>query len=306
MKLATYNDGSRDGQLVVVSRDLSQAHYATHIANTLQQVLDDWNFLSPQLQEVYDLLTMGRARNAFAFDPLRCMAPLPRSGQRLYAECLDAQNPRNLAMRWGPSGDLQSAHAQLDVVPYRSDTPEGSQAIGDVRSSAEIAVICSDIPRGCSAERALDGVRLLLLTNGCSLAHLQDTPPGSQNLPSACSPVATTLDELGEAWSHGRAHLHVQTTLNGRKLSKGDGKAMPLHFGQLIALAARNQALRTGCLISSGPLRNLDAPSGESNTATNQPLVVTPGNSLRIDMQGPDGKSLVGAITQEVTSRDAP
>ena len=43
MKLATYQDGSRDGQLVVVSRDLTQAHYATHIANRLQQVLDDWN-----------------------------------------------------------------------------------------------------------------------------------------------------------------------------------------------------------------------------------------------------------------------
>ncbi|MFZ9286361.1 MAG: fumarylacetoacetate hydrolase, partial [Burkholderiaceae bacterium] len=42
MKLATYKDGSRDGQLVVVSRDLSQAHYATGSADTLQQALDDW------------------------------------------------------------------------------------------------------------------------------------------------------------------------------------------------------------------------------------------------------------------------
>ena len=45
MKLATYKDGSRDGQLVVVSRDLASAHYATGIASRLQQVLDDWNFL---------------------------------------------------------------------------------------------------------------------------------------------------------------------------------------------------------------------------------------------------------------------
>ena len=49
MKLATYKDGSRDGQLVVVSRDLSTAHYATGIANKLQQALDDWGFISPQL-----------------------------------------------------------------------------------------------------------------------------------------------------------------------------------------------------------------------------------------------------------------
>ena len=54
MKLATYKDGSRDGQLVVVSRDLATAHYATGFANRMQQVLDDWNFQSPQLQAVRD------------------------------------------------------------------------------------------------------------------------------------------------------------------------------------------------------------------------------------------------------------
>ena len=81
MKLATYKDGSRDGQLVVVSRDLSQAVYASHIANRLQQVLDDWNYLSPQLQDLSDNLNNGRARHAFPFDPKQCMAPLPRAFQ---------------------------------------------------------------------------------------------------------------------------------------------------------------------------------------------------------------------------------
>ena len=81
MKLATYKDGSRGGQLVVVSRDLSNAHYATGIANTLQQVLDDWNFHSPQLQDLYDMLNSGKARHAFPFDPRQCMAPLPRAYQ---------------------------------------------------------------------------------------------------------------------------------------------------------------------------------------------------------------------------------
>ena len=81
MKLATYKDGSRDGQLVVVSRDLSTAHYATGIAARLQQVLDDWNFLSPQLQDLYETLNQGKARHAFPFDPAQCMAPLPRAYQ---------------------------------------------------------------------------------------------------------------------------------------------------------------------------------------------------------------------------------
>src|SRR5574337_722169 len=79
MKLATYKDGSRDGQLVVVSRDLGMAHYATGIAIRLQQALDDWNFIAPQLQELSDALNHGRARHPFAFDPAHCMAPLPRA-----------------------------------------------------------------------------------------------------------------------------------------------------------------------------------------------------------------------------------
>ena len=81
MKLATYKDGSRDGQLIVVSRDLTTAHYASGIASRLQQVLDDWNFLSPQLQNVYDTLNHDKPRHAFAFDPKQCMAPLPRAYQ---------------------------------------------------------------------------------------------------------------------------------------------------------------------------------------------------------------------------------
>ena len=81
MKLATLKDGSRDGQLVVVSRDLASAHFATGIATRLQQVLDDWNFLSPQLEDLSTTLNQGKARHAFAFDPRQCMAPLPRACQ---------------------------------------------------------------------------------------------------------------------------------------------------------------------------------------------------------------------------------
>ena len=81
MKLATYKDGSRDGHLVVVSRDLATAHYAPGTAAKLQQVLDDWNFMSPQLQDLYDTLNQGKARHAFPFDPKMCMAPLPRACQ---------------------------------------------------------------------------------------------------------------------------------------------------------------------------------------------------------------------------------
>jgi 2-keto-4-pentenoate hydratase/2-oxohepta-3-ene-1,7-dioic acid hydratase in catechol pathway len=47
----------------------------------MQQVLDDWNFISPQLEDLYATLNGGKARHAFAFDPRQCMAPLPRAYQ---------------------------------------------------------------------------------------------------------------------------------------------------------------------------------------------------------------------------------
>ena len=98
MKLATYKDGSRDGQLVVVSRDLTTAHYATGIADTLQQVLDDWNFLAPQLEDLYLTLNTGKARHAFPFDPKLCMAPLPRAYQ--WADASVYRNHARLIYQW--------------------------------------------------------------------------------------------------------------------------------------------------------------------------------------------------------------
>jgi hypothetical protein len=46
MKLATIKDGTRDGQLAVVSRDLKTAVLADGIAPTMQRALDDWRFIA--------------------------------------------------------------------------------------------------------------------------------------------------------------------------------------------------------------------------------------------------------------------
>ena len=137
MKLATYKDGSRDGQLVVVSRDLSTAHYATGIATKMQQVLDDWNFLAPQLEDLYTTLNQGKARHAFPFDPEQCMAPLPRAYQRLtgaaYAShaALLGDAEGSLAVHQSASDSLQGAHEHVLCA---------NESLG-VDFSAEIAII---------------------------------------------------------------------------------------------------------------------------------------------------------------------
>lgn len=296
MKLATYKDGSRDGQLVVVSRDLTQAHYASSIANRLQQVLDDWNYLSPQLQDLYDNLNAGRARHAFPFDPQQCMAPLPRAYQRLEGTAYAAS-------------ELQMVQAVSDDLSGPCDAIICFTAVG-VDFGAEIVAVTGDVPAGSPADRALDGIRLLMLAN---------TVTGGK-LSTAFSPVAVTLDELGEAWAKGRVHLPLQTTWNGRKVGLCDaGVDMDFHFGQLIAHACQTRNLRAGSLMGSGVVRNrgvekkgrTDWPKGYNHIADKRAMETAQngapstefmqlGDTVRIEMKGRDGHSLFGAIEQEL------
>jgi len=332
MKLATYRDGSRDGQLVVVSRDLSQAHYATGIASRLQQVLDDWSFLSPQLQDLYAALNHGRARHAFPFDPQQCMAPLPRAYQwadgsayinhvELVRKARGAEVPQSFytdpLMYQGGSDDFLGPCDPI-VMP--------SEAMG-IDFEAELAVVTGDVKMGATPEQALEGIRLVMLANDVSLRNLIPAELAKgfgffQSKPAtAFSPVAVTLDELGEAWQSGRVHLALQSSWNGRKVGLCDaGPEMTFHFGQLIAHAAKTRNLRAGAIVGSGTVSNqgverkdgrMDWPKGYSCIAEKrcietildgQPSTefMKFGDTIRIEMKGTDGRSLFGAIDQEV------
>lgn len=235
MKLATLNDGSRDGQLVVVSRDLCSAHYATGIADHLQQVLDDWNFMSPQLQDLSHTLNHGKARHAFPFDARLCMAPLPRAhllaqGEAFASSEVDAGSANlTCKLRLGYSDELFGASAPLTCA-------RNAQQLD---FEAALAVITGDVPQGASADQALDGVRLLLLANHVQLRAMPAHAVASSPM-TALSPVAVTPDELvfggDSAWVHGRLSLTLQCLVNGRKLGLCDvGQDMTWHFGELIS-----------------------------------------------------------------------
>lgn len=327
MKLATYEDGSRNGQLVVVSRDLSLAHYATGIADHLQQVLDDWNFMSPQLQDLSDTLNFGKARHAFEFDPRQCMAPLPRAYQRVGS----AAYARSLALV--PSAGITPSPTPESFEPLlyqgRSDDLLGacddmvcaSEALG-IDFEGEIAVMTGDIAQGATPAQALEGVRLVMLANGLCLRSLMATELARgwgalQSRPTtAFSPVAVTVDELvfgpDNAWQHGRLHLTLQTTWNGRQVGLCEaGPEMRYDFGQLLAHLAKTRAVRAGSILSSGPVSNQDASHGYSCIAEKRALETLQsgqpttefmkyGDTLRLEMRGRDGLSVFGAIEQEV------
>ncbi|MHB8951201.1 MAG: fumarylacetoacetate hydrolase family protein [Rhodoferax sp.] len=324
MKLATYKDGSRDGQLVVVARDLSVAHYATGIAHRLQQVLDDWNFLSPQLQDLYDALNRSRdsgsgaslARNAFPFDPRQCMAPLPRAYQWVNGSAYRSpQAPPDPGGKGSSPALYQGASDDFwgpcDAVPCASEA-------NGIDFEAEVAVITGDVRLGASPAQALDGVRLLLLANALCLRQLL---PGEmaqgfgplQSCPNtAFSPVAVTTDEVGAAWAQGRLDLTLQSGWNGRTVGLCEaGTDMRFHFGQLIAHLCQTRRLRAGAIIGAGAVSNLDASHGYSCIADKRARETlqdgTPlsefmkfGDTIRIEMKGRDGQSVFGAIEQEI------
>ena len=79
MKLGSLKEGGRDGTLVVVSRDLSQAVRATGVAATLQQALEDWENAAPRLNALSEALNAGQAEGAFALDMQALAAPMPRA-----------------------------------------------------------------------------------------------------------------------------------------------------------------------------------------------------------------------------------
>lgn len=337
MKLATYQDGSRDGQLVVVSRDLTQAHYATHIANRMQQVLDDWSYLSPQLQDLYDTLNAGRARHAFPFDPTMCLAPLPRAYQ--WADGSAYLNHVELVRKARGAEVPASFHTDPLMVQGGSDDLQGPCAPIVVASEdwgvdfeAELAVITGDVPMGSSPERALDAVRLLVLVNDVTLRNLipAELDKGFgfvQSKPAtALGPVAVTPDELGDAWVRGRVHLPLQCTWNGRKVGMCEaGPDMTFHFGQLIAHLAKTRNVRAGSIIGSGTVSNpgvekkghTEWPKGYSCIAEKRAMEMLQdgqaqtaymrfGDTIRIEMKGRDGLSVFGAIEQEVVPLATP
>ena len=326
MKLATLKDGSRDGQLVVVSRDLTLAHYATGIANRLQQVLDDWGFMSPQLQDLYANLNAGRARHAFPFDPSMCMAPLPRAYQwadgsayinhvELVRKARNAEVPESFY-----TDPLMYQGGSDDFLGPTDDVVVPSEAMG-IDFEAEIAVITGDVRMGATPEQAADAIRLVVLANDVSLRNLIPAELGKgfgffQSKPAtAFSPVAVTPDELGVAWQDRKVHRPMTVHWNSKKVGAPDcGTDMVFDFGQLIAHICKTRNVRAGSIVGSGTISNVDRSKGYACIAEKRMIETIEkgkpetefmkfGDAVRIEMLDADGKSIFGAIDQVVAAR---
>ncbi|ENC6658229.1 fumarylacetoacetate hydrolase family protein [Aeromonas hydrophila] len=328
MKLATLNNGKRDGALVVVSRDLSRAVRVPQLAATLQAALDEWAELAPKLTAVYQQLNDGACADAFPFDETACLSPLPRTYQwadgsayvnhvELVRKARGAEMPESF---W--HDPLMYQGGSDSFLPPRGTIPMGSEEWG-IDFESEIAVITDDVPMGTSPQAAAGHIKLLMLVNDVSLRNLI---PGElakgfgffQSKPSSSfSPLAITPDELGDDWRDGKVHLPLETHLNGALFGAPDaGVDMTFNFYELIAHAAKTRPLGAGCIIGSGTVSNYDRSRGSSCLAELRMLEIiesgqatTPflrfGDTVSIAMQDRNGMSLFGTILQRVTPAGA-
>ena len=275
MKLATLKNGQIDGQLVVVSCDLTQALDATAIAPNLLDAVKRWDEVAPALQALSDSLNAGKAADSFAFDPRQCLAPLPRSPQWLDASAfLNHGRLMERAFNTPPiplfdTVPVMYQGASDDFLGPFDDVPLPSEADG-IDFEGEFGVVVGQVPMAATPAQAQAAVRLLVQINDWSLRalgpHEMKTGFGFlQAKPSSSfAPIAVTPDELGSAWANGRVHLRLHVELNGQRFGEPNGGEMNFSFGQLVAHAARTRRLSAGTIVGSGTVSNVARSAGSA------------------------------------------
>jgi len=319
MKLASLKQG-RDGQLVVVSKDLSRYVSADTVAPTMQAALDNWDTAEAGLQALYQAVNAGEGEN---FDPALCDAPLPRSyhwvdGSAYVTHVELVRKARGATLPdsfW--TDPLVYMGASDAFIGPKDDILVESEDWG-IDFEAEVAVITDDVPAGVSAEAAKGHIKLISILNDVSLRNLIPAELGKQfgfyqSKPwTAFAPVFVTPDELGDAWDGAKLHLPLHAILNGTKVgSPNAGIDMTFDFGQLIAHAAKARSLMTGTVVGSGTVANKGSADGSCCLAEVRCLETiakgkpeTPfmsfGDRIEIDMFDADGETIFGRIDQKV------
>jgi fumarylacetoacetate (FAA) hydrolase len=326
MKLASLKAG-RDGRLVVVSRDLARCTPADSIASTLQAALESWREAEPRLRALAGDLESGRLEGQ-RFDQAACAAPLPRAYQWLdgsayvtHVELVRKARGAELPERFWTDPLMYQGASDGFVGPR--DPIEAVSEDWGIDLEAEVAVITDRVPMGTPAARAGAQIMLVLLVNDVTARALipDELAKGFGFVhgkpASAFSPVAVSPDELGGAWREHKVHLPLLSHVNGEPLGQPNaGVDMTFDFAQLIAHAATTRHLAAGTIVGSGTVAN-DAARDQASTIGSSCLAErrmletlwhgapkTPwlkfGDRVRIEMLDTEGRSIFGAIEQEV------
>jgi fumarylacetoacetate (FAA) hydrolase len=328
VKLATRKTASPDGELIVVSRNLTRAVSAQQIAPNLLTALGDWTALAPKLAALYEKLNAGRVDGEFALQTKQLAAPLPRAWQWLDGSAFMSH------------GDLMDKVFNMPPIEGRHEIPLMYQGAGDdflgcnddmpflreadgIDFEAEVGVILDKVTMGVPADRALGHVKLITLINDASLRKLapREMKTGFgwiQAKPSSSfAPVAVTPDELGDAWKDGRVHLPIRVYWNEREFGHPSASRMHFGFHQLVAHAAATRKLSAGTVIGSGTVSNeefrqvgsacIAERRGIETVDTGKPATeyMHFGDRVKIEMLDAQGRSIFGAIDHRVVQASA-
>ncbi|MFX1670791.1 fumarylacetoacetate hydrolase family protein [Paraburkholderia sp. A2WS-5] len=324
MKFATLKNGSLDGQLVVVSRDMRVALPVPEIAASLLDALQRWDEVAPRLEAVSADLNSGKTRTAMAFDPAVCAAPLPRSPQWCDASAfLNHGKLMETAFNTEPIPDFDTIPvmyqgASDDFLGPCDKVSLPSEADG-IDFEGEFGVIVGPVNMAVTPEEALSAVRLIVQINDWSLRALGPREMKSgfgflQAKPSTSfAPLAVTPDELGQSWHGGRVHMRLHVSWNGQRFGEPHGGEMNFDFGELVAHAARTRRLSPGSIIGSGTVSNLSRHTGSACIAERRVIEIIDhgsastqymrfGDRVRMEALFEEGREgPFGVIDQEVT-----
>jgi len=322
MKLATLQNESRDGQLIVVDR-LIQIGITVEDIPTLQYAIENWTACYDKLANIYAEMNENPPEAAFNLDMDEIAAPLPRAYQWLdgsaylshvkrVRESRGAEMPEsflsNPLMYQGASDNFLGPYdpIQLDNEEWGLDL------------EAEVCIITDDVPQGTETCMAASHIKLIMLTNDISLRNLipDELAKGFGFIhgkpSSSFSAVAITPDELGAAWHGSKLLLPLVTRVNGILLGKPNaGSGMQFSFSQLIHHAAKTRHLKAGTIIGSGTVSNDDPERGYCCLVEKRVMEIinegeakTPylknGDEVLIEMFAQNGESIFGAINQKV------
>ena len=297
MRLATVRSSGRDGKLVKVSQDGKTYADASAIAATLQDAIERWDVVAPQLAALPEGTRDLREAEL--------LAPLPRAWQWLDGSAFASH------------GDLMNS--LLGIKVERTGVPLMYQGMSDtflaptadahfpnedlnIDFEGEYGVVVDAVPMGISAAEALGHIKLLVQINDWSLRKLalpeMKTGFGWVGAKPACSmaPYAVT----------------PEVSWNGARFGNANGEPMEFGFHELVAHAARTRQLVAGTVIGSGTVSNTNFREiGSSCIAERRGIELMDegkertgfmrfGDRVRMEAHTANGAAPFGAIDQRV------
>jgi fumarylacetoacetate (FAA) hydrolase len=320
MKLATLRNGTKDGQLVVISKDGKRYTAGGSSDVTLQSVMDNWAAVSGQLEDLSTALNAGDIEGT-PVNPKDLDAPLPRAWQWLdgsvyqsHAHLMDkllGNEPKVMEKPFMYQGVSSKFYSATDDIPFQSEDD-------NIDFEGEFGIIVDDVPMGVTPGEARQHIKLIVQINDWSLRKYAGPEMALgfgwivAKPPCSMAPFALTPDELGEFWDKQQVQLKLNVKWNGDQFGNAHGGHMAVGFDALVAHAASTRELVAGTVIGSGTVSNENYREVGSaciaerrgieviDTGAPKTRFMNFGDTVRMEARTPNDEVVFGPIDQKI------